>query len=152
MRGLGRRGIAHPQHDTVFDDACAPHGAVEGEDDAGVFGVPLQRQHEGVRIHDPRRGRQQRGDALDLGFQRLRLPAGDQLQVLHAVGPGLGLDAAQRVDLAVFGGDDQLAAAAVRHAALGTVGIQRMPARHAQARLPRALWVVDAGVDDLAVA
>ena len=50
------------------------------------------------------------------------------------------------------GGDDQLAAAPVRHPALGAVVVKALPTLHTGARLERALRVVDPGVDDLRIA
>jgi hypothetical protein len=54
--------------------------------------------------------------------------------------------------LAGTGAHDQLAAALMRDATLGRIGIQPLPALNAQPRLPRPGCVVQAGVDDLAVA
>ena len=61
-------------------------------------------------------------------------------------------DALQLLLLRGVSGDDQLAAAPVRHSAIGAIGVQTLPTLHAGARLERALWVVDPGVDDLRIA
>ena len=50
------------------------------------------------------------------------------------------------------GGDDELAAPRMRHAALGAIGVQAVLAGDAGARFERAGRVVDPGVDHLAVA
>ena len=65
---------------------------------------------------------------------------------------GIGADGGQRRELGLVGGDDQLAAAGVRHAALGAVAIEELLAGNAEPRLEAALGIVDAGMDHLAVA
>ena len=50
------------------------------------------------------------------------------------------------------GGDDQFAAISVRNAVVGAVPVQELLARDAQPRHQASRFVVDAGVDHLAVA
>jgi hypothetical protein len=80
-----------------------------------------------------------------------RASACQQHQVIDAVGGRLLAYALQLRDCAWLV-HDQLAAAPVAYAAFGAVGIQQCLAFHAQPGLERALRVIDAGVDHLAVA
>ena len=100
----------------------------------------------------PVRGRQQRRRAVQVGLHRDRLGGAEQAHALDAVGLGAALDLGELLGLGVVGGDDQLAAIPVRHAVLGTVGIEQAPAGDAGARHQAALGIVDAGVDDLGIA
>ena len=94
----------------------------------------------------------QRADASQLRLQRARRIAADQLQAFDAVDAALHLDRLDLVELGRVGGDDQLAAFAVRHAVRGAEFVQHAPAAHAVARAQRAGRVIHAGMDDLAVA
>ena len=51
-----------------------------------------------------------------------------------------------------LGGNDQLAHAPVRHAALAAIAVEQAAPFYAAARFQRARRVIHAGVDDLAVA
>ena len=90
--------------------------------------------------------------ALELRLQRQRLLAREHHQILRAIGSGLGNDGPELLNLGRPGGHEQFAAAAVRNAALGRVRIQKGPAFNAQTRLQGALRVINAGVNNLAVA
>ncbi len=74
------------------------------------------------------------------------------LQVVHAVGQRAPLDHLQLRRFSVVVRHDQLAAAPVMHAVRRAVVVQQRLAAHAQQCAQRAGRVVDAGVDDLAVA
>ena len=128
------------------------HGRDQRQQATRVFHVALQGEHQAVAVYDTRAGREQRGFAGQRGLQCLGLGGAEFLQVVHAVGGGLGHDAVERQHLLGAGGHDQLAQALVRHTALGAIGIQHVLALHAQPRLERACRVVNARVDDLAVA
>ena len=128
------------------------HFGIDGQHAARVFHVAQQAEHEAVAVHNAGRRRQQRRVAGQRGLQRAGFVGAEQPQVVHAVGGGALLNGAQFIDLRGAGGHDQLAAALVRHAAFGAVGVQLLLALHAQPRLERAGRVVDAGVNHLAVA
>ena len=85
---------------------------------------------------------------LDLA-QRLPL---EPAHAGNAVRPRSALELPQPVELALVERDDELAALLVREAALREVGAQQADAAAAELRLERARRVVDAGVDDAAVA
>ena len=105
-----------------------------------------------MAVHNAGGRRQQRGVALQRRLQRLCFGAREQAQVVHAIGGSALLDGAQFIHLIGTGRHDELAAALVGDAALGAVVVQHLLALHAQTRFQRAGRVVDAGVDDLAVA
>ena len=128
------------------------HRAVEGEHRAVALGVALQGQHVGVAVDDAGGGREQRRRAVQVGLHRDRLGGAQEAHALDAIGLGAALDLGQLLALGLVGGDDQLAAIAVRHAVLGAVGIEQAPAGDAGARHQAALGIVDAGVDDLGIA
>ena len=69
-----------------------------------------------------------------------------------AIGRGARRDAAELPALCLAAGDDQLAAAPVRDAALGAIGVEHLAAGDAEPGLERARRVIDAGMDHLAVA
>ena len=87
-----------------------------------------------------------------LGSIAIASAAVEHAHALDAVRFGAMLDAGQhRVFLGV-GGDDQLAAIAVRDALLAAIGVQHAAAGDAEPRHQTARGIVDAGVDHLAVA
>ena len=91
-------------------------------------------------------------NAFKLRLQRPGFFTAEQHQVVHAIGCGFETDGLQLGHLLRLGCDDQLAAAAVRYAALGGIGVHEGLALHTQPGLERALRVVNAGVYDFAVA
>jgi hypothetical protein len=128
------------------------HRGVEGEEGAGVLGLSLQGEHVGVAVDDPGGGGVQRGRAAQRGLHRARLGFRQQAQVGHAVGGGALADPLQPAGLLLRGRDDQLAAIVVRHAAVAAEIVEAALAVDAGARDQAAGGVVDAGMDDLAVA
>src|ERR1700687_6503369 len=70
----------------------------------------------------------------------------------HAVGARRRGDPVQLGKLGLRGGDDELAAAPMGDAVPATEVVQALTPRDAQAGLERAVRIVDAGVDHLAVA
>ena len=101
----------------------------------------------------PVEGREQRGLAVQRRLQLARLGAAQPVQVLHAVGDGRAARsrAASRPAPA-SPATIELAAAPMRDAVRLAVRVEQAPPGDAEARLERAGRVVDAGVDDLAVA
>ena len=135
--------------------AVAPHRGHRGPESdraAMALEVALQREHPAVAVHDAGRRRQQGRLAAQLGLERDRFLARQPSQVVHAIEGRLGLQRVQAGQLLRRGRDDQLAAAPVRDMALLAMCIEQLLAAHAQARLQRSGRVVQAGVDDLAVA
>ena len=86
------------------------------------------------------------------GSSVARLGAAQPAQSLDAVGERAPLDRAQQLDLRRRRRDDELAAAPVADAARFAVRIEQAPAGDAEPRLQRRRRVVEAGVDDFAVA
>ena len=117
----------------------------------GALHVALQRQHQRVAVDDAGAGRPQRLGGMHLGLvaaQGGRVPALHR----HAVGTGAALEALQGRVLVAVGRHHHLAAGPVRHAAAGAIGVEQLLAAHTQPRLGAAGGVVQAGVDDFAVA
>jgi hypothetical protein len=117
-----------------------------------VLGLALIGEHQAVAVDDPGGRRVQRRHAAQRRLHRFRFIGRQQAQITHSVGRRLRLDLVQCHDLLRRGGDNQLAAAAVGDAALLAVSVQQRPAFHTQECLRRAGRIVDAGVDDFAVA
>jgi len=128
------------------------HGRDQRQQTACVFHVALQGEHVAVTVNHPGAGREQRRFARQRRLQRLGPGSREFLQVVHAVGGGLGHDAVQRQHLFRRRGHDQLAQLPVRHTALGAIGVEHLLALHTQPRLERTRGVINARVDDLAVA
>jgi hypothetical protein len=126
--------------------------ALQREHGAGALGVAEVGEHERVAVDDAGGRRVQRRDRAQLRLHAAHFAEADRGHVGDAIGMRLAADPLQLLELRVLGGDDQLAAAAVRHAALGAVGVQALAPRDAGARLERALRVIDAGMDHLGVA
>ena len=116
------------------------------------FGVGQIGQHQPVAVDDARGGRPQGASAAQFGLQRPCLLGRPGLEVRHAEAGGIGADGGERGQLSCVGGDDQLAATAVRDAAVGAIAVKEPLAGDAEPGLEAAGGVVDAGMDHLAVA
>ena len=114
--------------------------------------VTLERQHEGVTVDDAGRGRKQRAVRPQRRLERAGLRAAEAEEVVDAVRLRLCLERRKLGDLALVGGDDQLAAAPVRHAVLAAEAVKHRLALDAQPSLGKAGRVIDPSVDDFAVA
>lgn len=119
---------------------------------AGVLGIALVGQHQRVAVDDAGGRRHQRRRAAQRRFQPHGVFAGNELQIVHAVGAGALRDAFELRGLLGAGGHDQLAQPLVRNAAFGAIGVQQVLAAHAQAGLEAARGVIDAGVDHFGIA
>src|SRR5262249_61901943 len=97
------------------------------------------------------RGGVERAHAEELGLDARYLVLRYPIHIADAIRVRLVADGAELGELAFGGGDDQLAAAPVRHAGRRAVIGELVVPRDAGARLERAFRVVDAGVDHLAV-
>ena len=140
------------QIDAVASNASALHRAAQCDRRAARFRVALVGEHQAMAVDDACRWREKCGDAGEFRLHGERLCLGQRLQIADPVGLGLGAEFFQRGPLPVLGGDDELAAAPVRDAVLFAIAIERELARNAQLRLQRPRRVIDAGMDDLAVA
>src|SRR5262249_61133363 len=76
----------------------------------------------------------------------------DDLYAFHAVDLRLLVDRREPFALARVGGDDELAAFAVRHAVRGAEIVEHAPSARAVVRAPRSGRIIKPRVDDLAVA
>ncbi len=85
------------------------------------------------------------------GFQRRNLARAQRPQVIHAIA-GRGLGDGCKLGLLSGMAHDQLANSLVRHAMSGAEIIEQRLAADAKPRLQRALRIIDAGMDHLAVA
>jgi hypothetical protein len=114
--------------------------------------IALERQHQGVTVDDAGRGRKQRAVRPERRLERADLCAAEPEEVVDAVRLRLCLERRKLGDLALVGGDDQLAAAPVLHAVLAAEAVKHHLALDAEPGLGKAGRVIDASVDDFAVA
>ena len=148
----GRLVAADIEFEPVRPDPAAQHRRAERDKGAGFLGLALVGEHQRVAVDDAGRGRQQRRDAVQLGFEALRLGGGQPFEIGDAVGAGRRLDLLDAGDFGLLGRDDQLAEPRVRHAALGAIGVEALAPGDAGHGLEAAGRVVEAAMDDLAVA
>ncbi len=94
----------------------------------------------------------QRRDAEQLRLHGDRLVGADRHDVVHPGGERVLADLLQGRELGLVGRHDQLAAAPVVDAPLGAIAVEPFPPLDADLGLEAALGVIEAGVDDLAVA
>ena len=137
------------------DPFLAPQASDErmkGDDAASRLQISQKRQHQGMGIDDAGGGRPQCSDGANLRLHRRNLAGADDLQIMHAGVRAAGPDGLEPADLRLVSGDDQLAAAGMGDASFGQIGIEPVLAGHAEPRLQRTLRIVEAGMDDLAVA
>src|SRR5437899_13049829 len=105
-----------------------------------------------MAVDDPGRRREQRGDAVQLGFEPACLRRAQPFEIGDAVGPRRSLDLLDPGDLLLGGGDDQLAERGMRYAVLAAIFIEPPAALDTAPRLQAARRVVEPAVDHLAVA
>ena len=130
----------------------SPKGAAQGQGGAGAFGFAQQGQHEAVAVHDAGGRGEQGGAAAQGRFQGPGLGGVETVQVRYAVGLALALQGVEAGFLGRRGGDDELAAGPVGHLVGAAEFVEQFPPPQAQGRLMGAARVVEAGVDDFAVA
>ena len=90
--------------------------------------------------------------ATQRGLERARLLAAQPDEIGDAVGLGLGFERSEFVDLACVRRHQELAASLVRNAELSAKRVQHRFAVDAEPRLVEPRRIIDAGVDDFAVA
>ena len=119
---------------------------------AAIFQFAPQRQHVAVTVDDAGFRRRQCADAGKLRLERARGVTADHLQPFDAVGQSLRQERLDLGELGLVGRDDQLAAFVGGDAVRGAEFVQHAPPAHAMARAQRCGRIIDAGVNDLAVA
>ena len=145
-------GSARLDLDTPRRHAPAQHGGLANQGRPMGLRIAQQAQHIGVAVDDAGGGGEEGADAGERGLQSLRLHRAQQLHILHAIDGGPRADACELLQLRRIGRHDQLAAAPVRQAALAEIFVERPAALHAEAGHEAAMGIIDARVDDLAVA
>ena len=105
-----------------------------------------------MAVHNAGAGRVHSRYAAQVGLQRQGFFPAEQHQVAHAIGGSFGDDARELRNLGLRRGHNELAAASVAYAAFCTVVVEQRLALHAQTRFERPRGVIDARVNDLAVA
>ena len=90
--------------------------------------------------------------SLQLRFDAARLSGVQPFKIHPAAGERVALDVLERRHLALVGGDGQFAAAAMPDTALGTIPVQKIAPGQAQPGLERSRLIMNAGMDDFAVA
>src|SRR5262249_22221951 len=127
------------------------HAAFTNQRRAVMLGLAEQRKHVRVRVDDPGQRRMERAHAVELRFEghglRFR-----QLFELDAVARGSGFDLRELGELSLGRCDDQLAATAMVYIPGLAVLVELVAPGDAEARLERAARIVDAGMNDLAIA
>src|SRR5260221_4240218 len=105
-----------------------------------------------MAVDDPGRGRDEAAERGERRLDPAKRVGAEEFEILDAVRRRLGADALEQAELALLAGDDELAQPFVRHAALGAIGVEHLAAGDAGARLETTPRIIDAGMDDLAVA
>ncbi len=117
-----------------------------------ALGMSLKRHHESVAVDDAGRGREQRANAPDGRFELHCLRCRQLNQIINAVAGGRLLDFAKARELLIVGRDDEFFAARIINAIFLAEPVELMLAINAEVRPQAVLGIVDAGVNDLAVA
>jgi len=149
---LQRIGAAHLDLQARATDGDRRYRRVQCQHRAVALGIAQQCQHQRVAVDDAGAWRKQPCHRLQLRLQRQHLAPIEGLQVIDPIGQRVPPQLLQRSDLGLVGGDDQLAATSMGHAVAVAEIVELATPGHAQPALERALRVVDAGVDDFAVA
>src|SRR5271166_3441169 len=108
-----------------------------------------------MAIDDTGRWRKQCGDAVQFRFEPPRLGSIETFDIVNAIGEGCGGNLLEGRNLRVIGSNDDFAHARVSDAVVAAIGVEPPAppaALDAGRRFQTLSWVVDAAVDDLAVA
>jgi hypothetical protein len=119
---------------------------------AAIFQFAPQRTHVSVAVDDAGFRRKQRADAGELGLHGAGGIAADHLDTFDAIRLRLRQDGLDLGQFRLVGGDDELAAFAVRHAVRRAEVVEQAPAAHAVDRAQRAGRVIKAAMDHFRVA
>ena len=149
---LVRLGTADAKREAARDERGRFERRAQREHAAGMLEVAEVGEHQGMAVDDAGDAREQRRLGLQGRLQRACFLAAQPAQALDAVRRGALCDRAQLGYLARAASDDELAATAMADAAGLAIRVQRPPAGDAERGLQRARRVIQAGVDDLAVA
>jgi hypothetical protein len=126
--------------------------ARERDHTAVVFEIAAQRQHKAVAVDDAGFRRMHRGHAGERRLEALGRRGVDDLNAFHAVDLRLLVHDREPLDFTRVGGNDELAAFAVRDAVRGAEIVEHAPSARAVVRAPRPGRIIKTRVDDLAVA
>ena len=143
---------ADAEHLPLIADPAAQHGAPKGDHGAVVLGIALVAQHHGMAVEDSGRGRAQGRDAAEIGLEAPRLATTYDLQIRDAIAAPVFVETPEHGTFVLFACDDQFANPLMAEPACGAVGVQRLFAGDAEPCLEAVPRVIDAGVDDFAVA
>jgi len=125
---------------------------VERNHPAVIFEIASQCVHIGVAIYDTGFRRHHCEATGERGLEPPRRSAVDDLDSFDAIDPGLREDRIEPLDLAVVGSDNELAAFAMWHPVGGAEVVEHPPAAWAVIGALRTCRIVEASVDDLAIA
>ncbi len=128
------------------------HSRVEGEGAAGRFRIALEADHQCVAVNDACGWGPDGRHTGQGGFHRAGLLAAQQLQVGHAITGGLVDDALEGLDFARVACHDEFTRVAVWDPAIGAIGVEPVFSGDTAPCFQAILWIIDAGVDDFAVA
>ncbi len=118
----------------------------------GSLGLALVGEHQRVAVDDPGRRRQEGRDAVQFRLEAPRLRRVEAFEIIDAIDARRVRNPVERRKLRLAGGDDDLAELRVREPMLAAIGVEATAALDAGRRLQAVLGIVDAAVDDLAVA
>ena len=133
-------------------DGCLLHLGMADHHAACVFESALQGQHQCVAVDDAGAGGVQCRRTVQRGLHGTCLGAFKPAQVVDAIGLGLACNGLELAALRLIRCHDELATALMGNAAFTAVGVETLPAFDAQTGFQRTFGIVNAGVDDLAVA
>ena len=125
---------------------------VERDHAAVVFEIAAQRQHVAMAVDDAGLRREHGEEAESFRLEAPRRRGVDQLDAFAAVDLRLLVDFFDPGGFPLVGGDDELAAFAVRHAVRGAELVEHPSRARAVIGALGAGRVIEPGVDDLAVA
>src|SRR3954464_8321446 len=158
VSGAGGAGEAQGVGPADVDLNPLPAGApgderrVERETRAGRLRIAEQRQHQMMRIDNAGRRREERARAGERRLEPARVVWREEAQIVDAVRPRARFDRGELAGLKLVRRDDQLAAAFMGHAVAGAEFVKRAFPGDAEARHQAVFGIIDAGMNDLAVA
>src|SRR6185437_4328346 len=147
-----RLGAADFQLEPVGGGPAALDRRPADDHRASSLGVALIGEHQRMAVDDAGRGRDEAADRGEIRLKTAQRVGAEEFKIADAVRRRPLANAVEQRELALLAGDDELAEPLVLDAALGAIGIEHLAAGDAGARLEAAPRVVDAGMDDLAVA
>jgi hypothetical protein len=128
------------------------HRARGGDGAAGGDDILRERSGHESEVDDAGRGRVERGEPADVWLELPELVRPQPAEPRDLVRVAAPLELVEARQLGLTDGDDRLAAATGRDPARAAEVVELARAGDAEPRLQRARFVVDAGMDDAAVA